>query len=768
MIHEQNLLFTLHTASTTYLFRVNETSHLEHLYYGRRIRTTAAVESLFEKQSHLPISSVGYEEEHPTLSLNNLSLEYSGYGKGDFREPAVLFEYGNGERVNDFVYKEHRILQGKPRSFSGLPYSYGDKNSCSTLIITLVEKTLPIRIELSYTTFDHCDVIVRKSAIINDMQESISLGRIASLQLDLPNSDYNLITFDGPWGRENQQTNQRLRSGIHLHDSKSGSSSSNHNPALFLTTPTGSECYGCNLIYSGDYAHTVEVSPYNTVRLISGLNPATFTWKLHSGEKFHSPEALLTFSYRGLNKASGNFHRFINTHLIRGAWKYRQRPISINTWEPFHYSFNDNSLYSLAKSASDLGVELFVLGDGWFGSREDESSSLGDWRVDTKKLPNGLTSLSKEIHKMGMLFGLWCEPEMISYRSELFKEHPEWVVGQANRKTSVRKSQYILDLTKEEVQDYLFETFSELWRSAKVDYVKWDFRRSFSDMHSKGASFNQNEFLHRYILGLYSLLERFKVAFPSMLFEGGNRFDLGMLSYMDQVSVSDVTDLESRVQIQAGSSYGYPLSTLSNYVTASPSIHTLRVSNLEDRFNVASFGVLGYQLDFTLLSKQERTTIKKEIEFYTLYRSLFQFGELHRLESVHPHQTVWVVSTPDKKEMLLLFYQTLQVANPPSDILRVEIADPELTYAITPRSQRIDPSLFQILREKISADRLQSDATLQRIVTIESEIEYYIVPGDLLAYHGVRLNQQYGGTGYDKESRVIGDFGSRIYHIKAL
>ena len=781
MIHEKNLVFTLHTAWTTYMFRVNETNHLEHLYYGRRIRTTDHIEPLYDKHTIPTGNAIAYDEEHPTLTLDNICLEFSGYGKGDFREPPLLFSRQNGDRVADFLYKEHRILKGKPRSFSGLPESYGDKNSCTTLIVVLLEKSSALRLELSYSTFDHADVITRKTALTNDSGETIDIQRFASAQLDLHSSAYHLVTFDGAWARERYRTTSPLRPGVHVNDSKSGVSSSRHNPCIFLVSDPEDDghgdCFGCNLVYSGDHAQSVEVTPYGKVRLLSGLNPTTFRWQLHTGEKLHSPEAILTFSHEGMDGAGRNFHRFINGHIVRGSWKYHQRPILVNNWEATYFNFSEQSLLAIAKSAARLGIELFVLDDGWFGSREDDTTSLGDWTVNTKKLPNGLADLSKKIHGMGLLFGLWCEPEMVSRKSQLYREHPDWMVSVPDRNPSPGRNQYLLDLTREEVRDYLFESLSTIWRLANVDYVKWDMNRMFSDMHSNHARFRQDEFNHRYMLGLYALLERFVEAFPNILFEscasGGNRFDLGMLCYMPQTWTSDNTDPLSRMHIQEGTSCGYPLSAIGAHVSESPNHQTLRVSHLESRFNVAAFGNLGYELDVSQLAPQERDIVRSQIEFYKIHRSLLQYGDLFRLKSIGDDgQAIWAVSNPDRTEMLVLFFQTLTKANPPTDILRVSIADPDLTYAVTPRRERVDIRSFGSLVNMISPIRIKNDGTLQRIVEetvhLESELEYYIVGGDVLAYHGIVLNQQFGGTGYDKETRVIGDFGSRIYHIKAL
>lgn len=782
MIYEQDLVFTLHTLQTTYLFRINETHHLEHLYYGKRLRNTTHIEPLIDKHTIPTGNALAYDAEHPALSLDNICLEYSSYGKGDYRENAVLFNGENGERVADFIYKEYRIIKGKPRILSGLPESYGDATQCTTLVVTLQEKVRAIRLELIYTTFDQADVIARRVSLVNEEKETITLERLFSLQLDLPDTRYDLITFDGAWARERYRTVRHLAPGIYINDGKTGLSSSRHNPCIFLAAVSSDEstgdCYGCNLVYSGDHSETVEVSPYGKIRLLAGLNPAVFRWHLRSGDKFYAPEAILTFSDEGLNGASRNFHRFVNNHIVRGLWKFHQRPIAVNTWEAAYFDFTEHKLLELARAAANLGIELFILDDGWFGTRDDETSSLGDWTAHTKKFPSTLASFSKRIHQMGLLFGLWCEPEMVSRNSELYRQHPDWVVASPGRPPSVGRDQYLLDLSREDVRDYLFSSLSSIWKEAEVDYVKWDMNRTFSDMYSNVASWKQDEFNHRYLLGLYELLQRCVTEFPNILFEscaaGGNRFDLGMLCYMPQAWTSDNTDALCRMHIQEGTSCGYPLSAMVSHVTDAPNHQTLRKTTIESRFNVAAFGVLGYELDLRYLNARERKSVREQISWYKLHRSLFQYGEFFRLKPIgrSENQSIWVVASPDRSEMLALFFQTLAVPNPAGDLLRIPIADPNVLYAVTPRREYLDPKIFGSLASHISSLQTKTD-TMRRhgtdsLISIDSEIEYYIVPGDVLAYGGIKLNQQFNGNGYDEETRVIGDFGSRLYYFKAL
>lgn len=783
MISEKRLHFTLQTASTTYLFRVDETNHLEHLYYGRKIGATEDLHATYDKHTIPMGNTISYDIEHPSYSLDNICLETSTLGKGDYREPSVIIRLESGEIISDFTYREHRIIKGKPRSFSGLPESYTDKgDSAMTLVVVTEDAATGVRLEHFYTTFDLSDVIVRKTAVVNNSSQKIIIERLMSLQLDLDRRNLKLTTFDGAWGRERYRHTRDITEGIHINDSKSGVSSSKHNPFIMVEDSNCSEncgeVYGFNLIYSGDHSEIVEKNQWEKVRILAGLNPATFRWHLHSTQKFHSPEAVMTFSFEGTNGISSNFHRFINSHIVRGKWRYHQRPIAFNNWEATYFNFNETMLVSLAKEAAKMGMELFVLDDGWFGSREDDTTSLGDWMVNSKKFPNGLTSLSRRVHSLGMMFGLWCEPEMISKKSLLYENHPDFLVQHPSRKPSPGRNQFLLDLTREDVREYLFDTLSDIWKVAEVDYVKWDMNRTFSDLFSHQVPFRQDEFTHRYMLGLYELLERFTRAFPHILFEacasGGNRFDLGMLHYMSQIWTSDNTDAFSRVFIQEGTSCGYPLSTISNHVSSVPNHQTLRTTSLDTRFNVACFGVLGYELDLNALSNREKKQISDHIAFYKQHRTLLQYGQFYRIESTecNSDQIVWALSNFDRSEILVFHFQILAQANCASTTLRIPIVDTSMTYRVTPRPHQIDVAAFGSLINMISPIHIKGGGSIEKLVRenvhLDSEIEYYVTPGDIIAYRGISLNQQFSGTGYDKETRVLGDFGSRIYHLEAV
>ena len=779
MISKKDRLFNLSTNHTTYLFAITETGHLEHLYYGPLLANQAiSVDALAEKRSLNIGTGTAYDSDHPTLFMTNLCMEYSTMGKGDYRESSVDIEYQRGMHTLDFLVKSYRILPGKPRTFSGLPESYGTKETCTTLEITLKEALLPIRLLLTYTVFEDSNVITRRATLHNDGTSSVRINNLASAQLDLDSDEWNLVTLDGTWARERYMQERPLGPGIVINDSKSGASSAEHNPCIFLTKEDG-ECIGMNLVYSGNHREVVETSPFGKIRILTGINPSGFCWDLSPQDRFQTPEAVLTYSNKGLNGASANFHHFVNNHIIRGPWKFRERPVLINNWEATYFNFTEDKLLTLAKESAALGMELFVLDDGWFGLRNDDTTSLGDWTVNPKKLSSGLGGLALEIHRLGMMFGLWVEPEMVSIESQLYKKHPEWMIAIPGRRPSVGRNQYLLDLTREDVRTYLFKTLSETWHLADVNYIKWDMNRVFSDLYSANTEIrNHGEFLHRYVLGLYDLLGKLTQAFPNVLFEscasGGNRFDLGMLCYMPQTWTSDNTDEHCRLFIQEGTSCGYPLSAMGCHVSASPNHQTLRKTDIESRFNVAAFGVLGYELDITKLNRQQKEAIRAQIAFYKAHRSLLQYGNFTRIKLANSdsNQVVWAVAREDKSELLVLFAQKLNPANPGSDKLKVQLIDHDAIYEVFPRQQKIDIKMFGDLVNRISPVPITEGGlaqdTISKNISLDSEVEHYRVTGEQVAYAGIKLNQQFGGTGYDAMTRVLGDFGSRIYIFKKI
>jgi alpha-galactosidase len=770
--------------NTTYMIRVNRTGHLENLYYGKRLRQDATIEPLLPNRSVGIGTAVAYDENNPLFFMETACLETSTPGKGDFRTPAVVVEYEKGMTTLDFVYNSHRIVKGKPEVPGLLAQSYAETaQDAVTLQIQLRDRKLPILLQMNYTMFVGCDVIARTCILTNGTKENLVVRNLASLQLDLPDANWDIVSFDGAWARERGVTRRHLESGITEISSTCGVSSSFHNSAVFLERPDCTaekgECLAFNLIYSGNHREIIEKSPFSLARFQTGINPQNFSWILAPGKEFTTPEAVMTYSCSGNNTASTNMHTFVNKHIVRGTWKYRQRPVLCNNWEATYFNFSEDRILELAESAHDLGVELFVLDDGWFGQRDNDTTSLGDWFVNTKKLPQGLTSLANGIHSLGMLFGIWVEPEMISRVSRLYDKHPDWAIMIPGRNPSVGRNQFILDLTRKEVRDYLVRAMGEVFRLAKADYVKWDMNRIFSDLYSVEGYF-MGEFSHRYVLGLYDVMSRLVREFPKILFEGcasgGNRFDLGILCFMPQIWTSDNSDACCRTRIQGGTSYAYPASTMGAHVSASPNHQTLRKTDIESRFNVAAFGVLGYEMDLGALSASEKQAVKNQIAFYKKHRALLQYGRFFRIsegvdskDKEDANRVKWVVANADYSEMLVLDFQILNQSNISQEILRIPFAKPEFNYVIETREQKVPVSQFGSLINMISPVHISQEGSVKKLidknVMLKNEDEYHIVSGDVLAYSGVRLSPQFSGTGFSSNTRVLGDFGSRLYHI---
>ncbi|WP_334110610.1 alpha-galactosidase, partial [Anoxybacillus sp.] len=596
-INESLGQFHLQTKESSYIFCVLKNGQLGHLYYGKKVNHRDNFSHLFQ----LPNEPVGnatflYKGDQ-TFSFEVIKQEYPSYGTTDFREPAFHIWYEDGSRITQFVFQSYEVLKGKPK-LEGLPATYvDDENDAATLIVTLCDKRTGIKLQLQYSVFEHENVITRSARLINNGKHSIAIERMLSAVVDYPDSQFEMVHLDGAWIRERHVTSRVLQKGVQFIDSKRGTSSSQHNPFFALkrkdATEHIGEVYGFSLVYSGNFIGGVEVDHYDVARAFIGLNPFDFRWILHPNESFQTPEVVMVYSSNGLNGMSQTYHRLYASHLVRGLWRHRPRPILINNWEATYFQFDEEKLLAIADAAKDLGIELFVLDDGWFEGRNDDTTSLGDWRVDKNKIPNGLSLLAERINEKGLQFGIWIEPEMVSEKSRLYEAHPNWVLKAPNCSTvSHGRNQYILDLTRKDVRDYLYETISHLLKSANITYVKWDMNRNMTEVGSSSIEANrQGEVAHRYILGLYELLERLTYTFPHVLFEscasGGNRFDPGMLYYMQQGWASDNTDAFERIKIQYGTSLVYPISSIGAHVSAVPNHQTGRVTPLETRAHVA-------------------------------------------------------------------------------------------------------------------------------------------------------------------------------------
>ncbi len=774
MIEEKEKVFRISTSNTSYWFRVTKHGHLETIHYGRRLKQDEDIEALLVKRTIELGSSVLYEQEDRTYCLDNICLEWSGIGRGDFRMPAGEIKMPDGNFTNDFVYKSHRIIKGfvKPET---LPSAYGEENECQTLEIKLEDEPTKTELTLYYTAYESTDVVTRRAVITNRAEKPLSIRRLMSMSIDLPNKAYKLVTFDGSWIREANRHDRALQYGIYVNSSTTGASSNRHNPGFLIAEESASEIagevYGFNLVYSGNHYGAAERSIYDIVRVQLGINPYCFEWELKKDESFETPEAIMTFSDNGFGGMSRNFHGFINNHIVRGEWKGKERPVLINNWESSFFKFTRGKLMGLARRAKKLGVELFVLDDGWFGKRDSDRAGLGDYSINKKKLPSGIIGFSKSIKRLGMKFGLWFEPEMVNEDSDLYRAHPEYAVAADGRRPVLGRNQMVLDLCNKDVREYIVENVTRVLDTADIDYVKWDMNRHMSDACSKTIT-NQGEFFHRYIMGLYEVLGRIFYARPHILFEscssGGNRFDLGMLCFCQQVWTSDDTDAIERLKIQGGTSYLYPLSAMGAHVSCSPHQQTLRATPLSTRFNVAAFGCLGYEFDLKTLSRVEQKELKEQIEFYKKHRGTLQYGDFYRNEYPKDTKTVWQVVSRDKTESVAGFYQTLASASEGYDYLPLAGLDEKKKYRVKTKPQSLYIKRFGGLVEHLLPFKLNPEGsiirTANKLYALTDGVEEYTVYGET-AMKGVRLQNQYMGTGYNANLRILGDFGSSLYTV---
>ena len=778
MIQADGKLFVLNTKNSSYVFTVLETGQLEHLHYGNHIELTQA-NSLMEKRSFAPGNTCCYNNEHPELSLEDVRLETSAIGKGDFREPMIEVVCADGSSSLDFVYDSHEVISGKPE-FNGLPGSYDESDNVETLNITLKDKNHGFTLILSYYVFADCDVISRSARFINTSEEQVKLTRMLSMLIDFDRAGMKVTSFHGSWTREMNKSDIILTAGKYVNSSFTGTSSNRTNPLFMVSEPesteTSGEVYGFNLIYSGNHYSATEVSPWNKTRVCYGINPMNFSWTLEEGEEFEAPEAVMTYSPWGFRQMSLNMHDFVREHITRGPWKDKERPVLINSWEASYFDFTESSLLKLAKTAKNAGVELFVMDDGWFGDRNDDKHALGDWDiVNKKKLPGGLEGLAKKINDLGLMFGLWVEPEMINVDSELYRKHPDWALDIPGMDHTEGRNQRILDLCNPEVVDYMIDAMSKVFATPGLSYIKWDMNRNFSDYYSKYLPADkQQEVSHRYVLGFYRLLRTLAEKFPEILMEGcasgGNRFDLGALCYYPQIWASDNTDAVSRLAIQNGYSYGYPQSTYTAHVSSCPNHQTLRVTPLESRFAVASFGVLGYELNLNDCSGEDIASVKAQIELYKQYRHTLQFGDFYRLKDGNIYE--WSIVDKTKNTAVTMVMQKEIKAG--EQYLRIHQAglDDEATYHFFGRKLEFNVKGFGDLVNTVAPIHIKQDGVLHNVIAkfvkMPGESEDFTAQGCMLNSAGVKLAQSFVGTGYDERVRYFPDFGARLYFAEKL
>lgn len=772
MIRIENGEFRLSTKNSSYCFRITRYGHLEHICYGARVREDETLDSLCYKNTAETGSSVLYRADDPLYALDTLPLEYSGIGKGDFRHTPMECEMPDGSYVCDFVYLSHELIsQSVP--MRTLPGAHG---ASETLRITLLDEAAACTLSLYYTLFEDCDCITRRAVLQNNGEKPLKIRRLMSFMLDMEDRNYRLLTLSGGWIREAHARFTPLPYGVFVNESTTGASSNRHNPSFALAAPDCSEesgeVYGFNLVYSGNHYAAIERGKNGLVRVMQGINPLCFSYTLKSGESFETPEAVLSYSNRGMNGLRERFHDFVNHHIIPPYWDGRERPVLFNNWEACFFRFNERRLLQLAKESARLGAELFVLDDGWFGARESDRAGLGDYSVNRRKLPRGLFHLAKKVKALGMDFGLWFEPEMCNENSELYRAHSEYCVAVPGRKPSEGRHQLVLDLTNPEVRDYIVRSVSGVLDSTPIAYVKWDMNRHMSDMYGRTLN-DQGEFFHRYIMGLYEVLSRIFTPRPELLLEscssGGNRFDLGMLCFSPQIWASDDTDPVERLCIQGGLSYFYPPSTMGAHVSLAPHQQTLRATPLNTRFNVSCFGVLGYELDLAFLTCAEKQEIKRQIAFYKEQRRTLQFGRFSVLEGKNDSQIHWQVSERDQSKSIAGFFQKGASAAHAGDVLPLTGLDKNALYRVETREQPLFVRSFGALVNHLSPQlHLRPNgfllSLLDRFYTLSDAVESYRAYGDTLM-RGVKLSSPFLGTNYNANTRLLGDYGSNLYLI---
>lgn len=645
--------FHLQTPGSSYVMGVSQDGLLIHLHYGAPV---AQAENLTRAEN-----SPWFPAKPGETLLDHVPLEYSGSGMADLRPAAISVEWPeDGDNIADLRYQDYALLPGKPQ-MEGLPQVYTEKEEeAQTLRITLCDAK-GLQVDLFYTIFDNSDALIRRTRVSNKGTSPVVLHRIMSSALDLPDSRMELVHLHGAWAREFNEERMPVGHFRQCISSTKGASGHQHNPFAALVTPgcneSAGEVYAASLVYSGNFLIETDVDAMDQLRFTIGLNDWCFSWQLLPGEEFCSPEAVLVYSAQGLGHMSRTYHRLYQNRLCRGSWRDRPRPVLLNTWEGVYFDFNRDKLLHLAKAAAEQEIELFVLDDGWFGHRDSDNSSLGDWIPNEKKLGCTLRELAEDVNRLGMKFGLWVEPEMVSPDSDLYRAHPDWALCRPNRPATLARTQLILDLSRTDVQDYLIDAMSSVFESAPIDYIKWDMNRNMTEIGSFASpEKSAGEIAHRYMLGLYRVMETLVTRFPDILFEscasGGGRFDPGMMYYMPQAWTSDDSDAIQRLDIQGGCSLVYPPSCMSCHVSAVPNHQVGRVTSLDTRWNVAVMGGgFGYELNMTALSDEEKEIVRKQIRTYKEDRGFLFTSELYRLEAPADGMFAYAQVAPDKSRL---------------------------------------------------------------------------------------------------------------------
>lgn len=753
----QNQVFLLNTSHLSMMFQVNAYGHLEHIHFGRKVHMEDAGALSLKRNVPYGDSLLYDDQNDPTYCLDTVPLEYSTEGKGDTREAALSIRSKQGI-TTDFHFESYEVLEGNKSMEHGLPASYG---ASQTLIIHLKDIKRDLRLDLLYSVYPECDVFTRRAVLINE-GEPVSITKMMSFSLDLVSDSLVLMTFNGGWASEVHRTDTPVNVGTLVAKSNCGFSSSRTNPGFIVrkkeTNENAGVAYGFNLIWSGDHYASVSSDSRGSVRIMAGISPDRFSYELKKGESFETPEVFMTYSADGLNDLSHHFHHFINDHVVRGAWKKKERPVLVNDWEAYMFDFDEEKLVHLAEAGKQIGAELFVLDDGWFSRRNNDEAGLGDYHVNLKKLPSGIIGLSQKIHHLGMKFGLWFEPEAINKDSLLYESHPEWVLRDGLYEDVLGRHELLLDLRRKDVQDYIIANVAKILDEAHVDYVKWDMNRLMAGQSGEAG--------YAYTLGLYRVLDEIFGRRPEILFEscssGGNRFDAGMLCYCQQIWSSDDTDAIERLDIQKGYSYLYPQSVMGAHVSASPNAQTGRSTPFPTRFHISAFGELGYELDVFSMDPIEVEEAKNEIAFYKKHRRLLQYGIFNRGQTDDRHESFSVISN-DRKEAVVSSFRRLIPAASAAERLQVNDLLNDALYEVKQREAIMpigkDSPIRYVAKQAgtlISKDGY--DGIRQKAIV-------WPASGSALA-EGILLNNVFNGSGYNEDIRFPQDFGSEMFYIK--
>ena len=686
--NEKDKAFKLRANNTDYMMKVCEEGYLAHIYYGNKVPDEDLTYLLRLDES--PFTPATNDRDRASF-MDTLPFEYPCFGIGDYRESAFKIMDADGMSTCDLRYVSHKMYEGKPK-LEGLPATFATEESgCSTLEITMYDKYADIEVVLIYTAFNKLDVITRSAVITNKGEKPFKITRALSACVDFDTDKMDMITLNGSWARERAVERCRLHHAKQLVDSCKGESSHQNNPFVALCDNNADEdkgeVFGFNFVYSGNFYAQAEVTQHKKTRFLMGINPLDFEWLLEKGESFTCPEVVMVHSDEGIGKMSRTFHDLYRNNLIRGEYKDKRRPILINNWEATYFNFDTDKLIDIAKEASKLGIEMLVMDDGWFGHRDSDNSSLGDWFVYEKKLKGGLKYLVDEVNKLGMKFGIWFEPEMISPDSELYKAHPDWAIQINGRPLTLCREQYVLDYSRKEVRDYVYGMMRKILDSANIEYIKWDMNRQLTEVGSATLPADrQRELWHRYVLGVYDLMDRLTTDYPHILLEncsgGGARFDPGMLYYSPQIWCSDDTDAIERLKIQHGTSMCYPCSAMGAHVSDCPNHTVGRNTPFKTRGHVAMVGTFGYELDVTRIPQEDRDAIPAQIEEFNKFNKLVRTGDHYRIGNMFEDNTwdAWEFVAKDKSEALFEFVQVLARPNERSRRIKLKGLEPEAYY----------------------------------------------------------------------------------------